>query len=102
MNTPTFRSFVITRSQLQDLYLVLVAGSNQPEFIEVVMWLSSPEEGEVDPSSVFADCYILRLHDGSVGDIVKYAQSVQEKGNYVGPELSNRVRTSLTKGRLKR
>ena len=101
-NEDNFLRYTIDREMLEKLYLVLVAGANQnPENLEIVMWLSNPIEEELSPNEIYEDAYFLKLHKNTVDDIVKYAQSVHMQGNYEGPQLSAWVRSKLVPGKLR-
>jgi hypothetical protein len=93
------RTFILDRDELFNLYQVLVAGANQPESTSFVLFFSEPVENSINPDDVSENFFILTLHDDAVGQIVKYAQMTQMTGNYIGPSLSDMVRTNLIKGR---
>lgn len=96
-----FLRYTLDRVLLEKLYLVLVAGSNQPEHLEIVMWLSNPIEKDLAPEEVHEGCYFLKIHNDTVDEIVKYAQRVQLQGNYKGPELSALIRSKLVPGGMR-
>jgi len=101
-------SFVISREQLSNLYKVLVAGSEQPESREIVMFFSDPEVDSVNPDELSENQFLLTLDNFTVGRIVKYAQVPHftgemrtSAGGTDGQVLSDEVRKSLIKGRKK-
>ena len=97
-----FLRYTLDRDLLKDLYLVLIYGSEYPEHLEIVMWLSNPIEKDLAPEEVYEDCYFLKIHKKTVDDIVKYAQGSHLKGDWEGPSLSALIRSRLVPGRMRK
>ena len=97
-----FLRYTLDRDLLENLYLVLISGSEQPEHLEIVMWLSNPIEDDLAPEELYEDCYFLKIHKDNVDKIVRFAQGAHLKGNWEGPSLSALIRSSLVPGRMRR
>jgi hypothetical protein len=97
-----FLRYTLNRNLLKNLYSVLIAGSRQPEHLDIVMWLSNPIEKDLAPEEVYEDCYFLKIHKVDVDKIVQYAQSSHSVFDSSGSMLSALIRSSLVPGRARR
>jgi hypothetical protein len=97
-----FLRYTLNRNLLKNLYSVLIAGSENPKHLEIVMWLSNPIETDLAPEEVYEDCYFLKIHKVDVDNIVRYAQSSHSVLDVRGPTLSALIRSSLVPGRARR
>ena len=97
-----FLRYTLNRDLLRKLYSVLIAGAENPQHLDIVMWLSNPIGEELSPEDVYEDCYFLKISKVDVDKIVKYAQRSHFVHESEGATLSALIRSTLVPGRLRR